>query len=299
MSATTTVETAAASRPARLRSARQTLRPNRSLRAGVLLLASVLVLSLVGVLALDDPNHQVLADAFAKPGARGHLLGADPLGRDVLAWCARGVWTSLEVSLAVATLAAVFGTAVGVVAGYFGGPLDALLMRLVDLSLAIPPLLLFVSLSVVLSPSRVTLILLLALVAWIPYARVVRTRILAERERPYVAAGRLAGTPDRQICIRHLVPAASTAILVLLTLQLGYVLLWEAGLSFLGLGLQPPNVSLGYMVAQGRDYLADAWWVTTIPGLVIVTLMLSFNLIGDGLRDLFQDDVAVGGADGR
>lgn len=269
----------------------EALGASRSLRAGTILLATVLLAAVAGTLALPDPGQQTLADAFARPGAAGHLAGADPLGRDVLAWCAHGVWTSLQVSVAVALLAGVAGTAVGVVAGYFGGPLDGFLMRLVDLSLAIPPLLLFISVSVVVSPSRLTLVLLLAFVAWIPYARVVRARVQVERERSYVAAAKLAGTPDREICLRHLVPAASTAIVVLFTLQLGYVLLWESALSFLGLGLQPPDVSLGYMIAQGRDYLSTAWWITTIPGLAIVALMLSFNLVGDGLRDAFQLDV--------
>jgi len=266
-------------------------RGNGALRWGVLLLASLLVASAVGMLVLGDPNEQQLADAFAPAGTAGHLAGADPLGRDVLAWCARGLWTSLTVSFAVATLGALIGTAVGVVAGYAGGIVDSVLMRLVDLSLALPPLLLFIAASVVVAPRPATLVVLLTFVAWIPYARLVRAHVLTERERPYIAAARLAGTPAWRICLRHLVPAASTAIIVLFTLQLGYVLLWESGLSFLGLGLQPPHVSLGYMIAQGRDYLASAWWITTIPGLVIVALMLSFNLIGDGLRDAFQLDV--------
>lgn len=298
MSLSATAELPATTRRRRgalLAGVRGALRGNPALRGGTLLLAAILVASLVGVVVLPDPNQQSLADAFAKPGTAGHLLGADPLGRDVLAWCAHGVWTSLEVSVSVGVLSALVGTAVGVIAGYYGGVIDALLMRLVDLSLAIPPLLLFVSASVVLSASFSMLVLLLAFVAWIPYARLVRARVLSERERSYVAAAKLAGTPDRTICVRHLVPAASTSIVVLFTLQLGYVLLWEAGLSFLGLGLQPPHVSLGYLIAQGRDYLATAWWISTIPGLVIVCLMLAFNRIGDGLRDAFQLDVEVGG----
>jgi peptide/nickel transport system permease protein len=265
-------------------------RGNAPLRWGAGLLLAILLASAVGVAVLGDPNEQQLADAFAPAGSNGHLAGADPLGRDVLAWCARGVWTSLTVSVAVATLGALIGTAVGVVAGYAGGFVDSLLMRLVDLSLALPPLLLFIAASVVIAPRPETRVVLLTFVAWIPYARRVR-------ERPYIAAARLAGTPAWRICLRHLVPAASTAIVVLFTLQLGYVLLWESGLSFLGLGLQPPNVSLGYMIAQGRDYLASAWWITTVPGLVIVALMLSFNLIGDGLRDAFQLDVEEVGDD--
>lgn len=263
---------------------------NAPLRTGLIVLGTVVGLATIGVVALPDPNEQSLDQAFAGPLTAGHPLGADTLGRDLLSWCAHGVFTSLQVSLVVAAIAAVLGTAVGLAAGFRGGLLDSVLMRVVDLSLAIPPLLLFISFSVVMTASRSSLILLLSFVAWVPYARIVRAQVQSEREREYVAAARLTGTSQIGLCLRHLLPAVSTAIVILFTLQLGYVLLWEAGLSFLGLGIQPPQASLGYMIAEGRDYLQTAWWISVVPGVVIVLLMTSFNLIGDGLRDRLQHD---------
>jgi peptide/nickel transport system permease protein len=138
-----------------------------------------------------------------------------------------------------------------------------------------------------------SLIVLLSLVGWVPYARVVRSKVLSERERAYVEAARLAGSTDFEILTKHLLPVTMSLIIVLATLQAGLVLLWESGLSFLGLGLQPPIVSLGFVIALARSYLVQAWWVVTIPGLVIVLLVLAFNMLGDGLRDWFNLDLQV------
>jgi peptide/nickel transport system permease protein len=237
-----------------------------------------------------DPNRQELLESYAEPGARGHVLGTDPLGRDLLAWSAAGVRTALVVAVGTVGLSAALGTAIGAIAGYCGGRVDALLMRFADLQLAVPPLLLFIAASARFEAGTVSLILLLTLVSWVPYARVVRTTALATRERSYVAAARLAGAPLRRMLVLHVVPPALTSVLVLSSLQAGYVFLWESSLSFVGLGLQPPDASLGYMVAQGKDELVQAWWISTLPGLVIVLLVLSFNLIGDGLRDVFDTD---------
>jgi peptide/nickel transport system permease protein len=166
-------------------------------------------------------------------------------------------------------------------------------MRVVDLQLAVPPLLLFIAASAVVGSNMVSLIVLLSIVGWVPYARVVRSKVLSERERAYIEAARLAGSTDLEILLKHLLPVTTSLIIVLATLQAGLVLLWESGLSFLGLGLQPPLVSLGFIIALGRSYLVQAWWVVTIPGLVIVLLVLAFNLLGDGLRDWFNLDLRV------
>ncbi|HZV75612.1 MAG TPA: ABC transporter permease [Conexibacter sp.] len=269
------------------------LRRSGTLTAGVTLLAVLLLLSVVVALALPDPKTQHLIDAYAAPGTSGHPLGADGLGRDVLAWIGTGIRTSLLVGLAVAAIAATVGTVIGLVAGYWGGALDALLMRAVDLQLAVPPLLLFIAASAVLAANVVTLVLLIAVVGWVPYARLVRARVLSERGRAFIAAARLAGRSRAYILFRHLLPAASTSVVVIFSLQVGYVILWESALSFVGLGLQPPNISLGFMIASGRDELATAWWIATMPGLAIVLLVLAMNLIGDGLRDVFKFDTDV------
>jgi peptide/nickel transport system permease protein len=269
------------------------LRYNVSLRLGAALLVALILFGFVGAFALPDPNDQNLNEAYAPPGSFEHLLGADALGRDILAWVSHGVLTGLAVSASVVLLSAFVGVVIGLAAGYMGGLADGLLMRLVDLQLAIPPLLLFIAASAVVGNEFWTLVLLLSVVGWVPYARIVRSEVLAERERSYVAAARLAGAPLPRVLFVHLLPATATLIFVLASLQAGLVLLWESGLSFLGLGLQPPTASLGFMISQGRSDLVEAWWIVTFPGLAIVLLVLAFNLLGDGLRDAFHLDVNI------
>jgi peptide/nickel transport system permease protein len=253
----------------------------------------MLAVGVLGRVALPSAEHQDLARSFAPPGSPGHLLGTDQLGHDVLAWISDGIWVALGVSLGVTALSSVVGIAVGLCAGYFGGIADGLLMRLVDLSLAIPPLILFLAAAVVVRTSILSLILLISAVMWLPYARLVRGVVLVEREQGYVITARLAGASRTRILLGHLLPGVSTVALVLASLQAGYVLLWESGLSFLGLGIRPPQHSLGYMIAQGRATLEQAWWVVVFPGVALALLVLASNLIGDGLRDLIQQDVEV------
>jgi peptide/nickel transport system permease protein len=262
---------------------------------GLGLLAGLVVLGAVGGVLVPGPNEQQLDEALSAPGAAGHPLGSDPLGRDVLAWIIGSIRTGLLVSAGVVAVSAAIGVLVGLIAGFLGGWPDAVLMRLADLQLAVPPLVLFIAASVIVGNSLPSLVLLLSVVGWVPYARVVRTRTLAERERAYVAAARLAGAGRLRLLTVHLLPSALTVVIVIASLQGGYVLLWESSLSFLGLGIQPPRPSFGFMIAQGRELLTSAWWVVAFPGLAIVLLVLAFNLVGDGLRDRFgvQDDEVV------
>lgn len=260
----------------------------RLLRGGLLLLVGLLVVSVIVTIASPDHNHQDLSVALGGPGTAGHPLGTDQLGRDLLAWIAAGVRTSLLVSVSVVAISATIGVAVGMAAGYLGGWVDALLMRLVDLQLAVPPVVLFIAASAVLTPSLPVVILLLAAVAWVPYTRIVRAQVQAERERGFVAAARLAGTSRGRILRVHILPAVLPVAVVFASMQAGNVLLWEAALSFLGLGVQPPHASLGFMIAQGKSVLGTAWWVTVAPGLAVVLLALAFNSIGDGLREYFH-----------
>lgn len=274
------------------RARRRSLGGNTSLRAGTTLLGLLVVASIVVAALHVSALHQDLNATYA-PLSLAHPFGADPLGRDVLSWVANGVETGLQVSAGVVVLSTLIGVVIGLAAGYAGGIVDVLLMRLVDLQLAIPPLLLFIAASTVLATNMPTLIVLLSVFAWVPYARLVRAKVLSERERPFVAAARLAGSRVPKIILVHLLPSAATEICVLASLQAGLVLLWESGLSFLGLGLQPPTQSLGFMIAEGRSNLVQAWWIMTFPGLAIVLLVLAFNLIGDGLRDAFKLDVKL------
>lgn len=267
---------------------------SRTLTAGLLLLGTLLVFAAVTAVVLPNPNRQDLAASLTRPGSAGHLLGADYLGHDVLAWVGGGIRIGVSVSVCVVAIGATGGVLVGIVAGYFGGPLDSVLMRVVDLQLAIPPLLLFIAAAAVIRPTTVSLIFLLSTVAWVPYARIVRAKILTERERGYISAARLAGVSHARIMFVHLLRSTATLVLVFASLQFGYVLLWETSLSFIKLGIRPPQTSLGYLIAQGSDDLVGAWWVVVFPGLAIMALVLAANLIGDGLRDVFQADVPDG-----
>jgi peptide/nickel transport system permease protein len=266
---------------------------NGALAGGLAIFAAALLLALLGAVVMVDPNRQDLANAFAEPLTKEHLLGTDALGRDVLSWIAHSVTTSLKIGIAIVALSALVGIAVGIVSAYVGGALDALLMRTVDLQLAIPPLLLFIAAAAVVGNSQTTLILLISIVSWVTYARLVRTQVLVEKQRASVAAARLAGVGHTRIIVRHLLPAVSSVVLVIASLQLGFVLLWEASLAFVNMGVQPPATSLGFLIAQGRTTLAQAWWVVVFPGVMLALLLLAANLVGDGLRDRLGVDAEV------
>jgi peptide/nickel transport system permease protein len=266
---------------------------NANLRVGICILAALAALGIVGAVALPDPNHENLYHILAPPGTAGHLLGTDALGRDVFSWVAAGILVSLRVSVTVVAIAAGVGVPVGLLAGYCGGVVDTVLMRIVDLELAIPPLPLFIAASVVLRPGFLVLVCLLAAVAWLPYARLVRSVALVQRQADYIAAARLAGASRRRILFVHLLRGVVTTAVVLASLQAGYVLLWEAGLSFVGLGINPPTSSLGFLMNDGRTTVTQAWWVVVCPGVALALLILAANLIGDGLRDAFQQDIEV------
>jgi peptide/nickel transport system permease protein len=261
-----------------------------SLGPGLAILVSMLVLSLVASVIGGSPSHQDLTAALVPPGSPNHLLGTDTLGRDVLAWVGSGIRTSLEVALGVVCLSAAIGSTIGILAGYGGGWLDAFLMRIADIQLSIPPLVLFIAASAVIANSLPSLVVLLSIVGWVPYARLCRARVLVQREHGYVQAARLAGRRRGAIAFLHLLPGVRGEIIVLASLQAGVVLIWEAGLSFLGLGLQPPYVSLGFLMAEGKQVISQAWWVAAFPGIALALLVVGFNLAGDGLRDFFSID---------
>jgi len=262
-----------------------------SLRAGLVLSGLVAALSAYAFVVLPDPNTQNLSETSLPPLSAGHPLGTDLLGRDLFVWCLNGARTSVLIGLAVVAISAVVGTLVGALAGYHGGWVDVVLMRLVDLQLAVPPLLIFLAAAMVIDASPTTIVVLLAAVGWVPYARLVRVNVLVERERGYIAAARLAGRSRASVLIDHLVPTNAALVVTFASLHIGFVMLAEATLSFLGLGLHPPTPSLGYMIAHGREQLAGAWWIVTVPGIMIILLIVSANLIGDGLRDRFHLDI--------
>ena len=212
-------------------------------------------------------------------------LGTDRLGRDILSRIMHGAKVSLSISLVGILLGGVLGTALGLIAGYFRGLADAIIMRLVDITMALPSILLALVLAVSVGPSFQTVIAVVAFVLWALYARQVRGEVLSIRERDFVARARVSGASHFRIIWRHILPNAANTIVVLATLQVGSVILLEAGLSFLGVGIPRPTPAWGLMVADGRQLIVSAWWIAFFPGLAITLTVLALNLLGDWMRD--------------
>jgi peptide/nickel transport system permease protein len=256
-------------------------------RAGALVLLAIAAASLLGPFALPDPLAQpdILAGAI-QPPSLGHPFGTDELSRDVLSRVVSGGRVSLTVALLAVGLSITLGAAIGLVAGYFGGGVDAALMRLVDGALAVPRLfLLLLLLAVTERVPLALLVLLIGTTGWFATSRLVRGEILRLREESYVWAAEALGASRRRIIFRHLLPNTLGPLLVAATLAVGDVILLEAGLSFLGLGIQPPAPSWGGMIMDARQVLVTAPWVGLFPGLAITITVLSANLFGDALRD--------------
>jgi peptide/nickel transport system permease protein len=243
-----------------------------------------------------DPLEQSLLERFLPPfwqegGSWAHPLGTDNLGRDLLARVLHGSRISLSIAFAAVLLAAVAGTLLGLLAGYHGGRLDSIVMRLADIFLAYPFMLLTISVIAVLGTSIVNLVIVLGLADWVIYARTIRGSVLSLREKDFVQAARALGATDGRILFRHILPNALSPIIVLATVRMASIIIWESGLSFLGMGPPPPTPTWGRILAEGRNYIADAWWLVTLPGLAIMLTILSINLLGDGLRDALDPRV--------
>jgi len=222
--------------------------------------------------------------AWLAKGSWDHLLGTDQLGRDILSRLIYGARTSLIVGFSVVALAGAFGVTVGLFAGFRGGRTDAILMRLVDIQVAFPGLLLILLIVAVIGPSLSTMVVVLALTNWMIYARVVRGIVLSVRQTPYVEAAEMIGCPQSRVIFRHILPNLTSPLLTLGILEFTNVVLAEAALSFLGLGVQPPATSWGLDVSTGKDYIFVAWWLVTFPGLCISITVLSINLFANWLR---------------
>lgn len=255
-------------------------------------LAIVTILVLVALLAPwiapHDPFVQNLSNRLKPPGTSGYWLGTDDFGRDILSRIIFGARITLYIIALVAVTAPVLGLLVGTVAGYFGGWIDAVLMRLTDIFLAFPRLILALALVAVLGPGIENAVLAIALTAWPPYARVARAETLTVRNSDYIAAIRLQGASAPRIIAGHVVPMCLPSVIIRVTLDMAGVILIAAGLGFLGLGVQPPLPEWGLMISSGRKFLFEQWWVATMPGLAIFLVSLGFNLLGDGLRDVLD-----------
>jgi peptide/nickel transport system permease protein len=259
---------------------------NRLALAGLaILLALVLVALFAGVAAPYPPTAGDLGGARLLPPSSSHWLGTDDQGRDILSRLMHGARITLGVVGLVAVLAAPIGLLVGTVAGYAGGAADAVLMRITDIFLAFPRLILALAFVAALGPGIENAVLAIAITSWPPYARIARAETMTLRQADYINAVRLLGASPARVVLRHVMPMCLPSVVVRVTLDMAGVVLTAAGLGFLGLGAQPPLPEWGAMIANGRPYVLDQWWVAAAPGLAIFVVSLAFNLLGDGLRD--------------
>ena len=257
----------------------------------IIVIGLFIIMALFGEwLAPNDPYETSLSARLRPPawmegGDARYFLGTDRLGRDVLSRIIVGALPSFKVALAALVFGSILGSFVGMIAGYLGGRVDAIIMRFADGTMAFPLILAALLLAAVIGPGGPTVILAACIVLWARFARLIRSEVLSVKERDFVKLARIAGASNWRIMISHILPNVQNSVVVLLTLQLGFVIILEATLSFLGAGIPPPTATWGQMVASGRDYLETAWWLSVFPGLAIAVVVLSFNLLGDWLRD--------------
>jgi peptide/nickel transport system permease protein len=265
------------------------LRRNPLAMAGLVIVAALLFMAAFApLIATHDPIAQDLSRRLLPPGTPGNWLGTDEFGRDIWSRIVYGSRVTFYIVVLVVLTAPVFGLIVGTVAGYFGGWTDRILMRITDIFLAFPKLILALALVAVLGPGMVNAVLAIAVTSWPPYARVARAETLTVRNSDYIAAVRLQGAGAARIIWGHVVPMCLPSVIIRVTLDMAGVILIAAGLGFLGLGVQPPMPEWGMMISAGRKYLFEQWWVATMPGLAIFIVSLGFNLLGDGLRDVLD-----------
>jgi len=249
---------------------------------GLLLLLVIIPALLAPWLPLPDPLKNDLVAAFSAPGGQ-HLLGTDQLGRDLLSRILSGTRLSLMVVLLAAAIAAVTGSLLGMIAGYAGGWLDALIMRLMDIQLAVPFILLILLVMALFGASLTNIILIMGVTSWAIYARVARAKTLEIRELEYIESVKAMGFSAPRILLRHVFPNLLTPLIVLLTLDIPRLIVLEASIGFLGMGIQPPTPTLGNLIGEGRSYMLLAQWLVLYPGLVIAALVIGCNLLGDSL----------------
>jgi peptide/nickel transport system permease protein len=256
----------------------------------------VLVVLAAPLIAPANPVQQNLLSrlkpAFtALPNGQVALLGTDQLGRDILSRILYGGQISLLISISGVGLAAAIGVTLGLLAGYYGGAVGAVIMRVVDIQLGFPGLLLAITLAAALGPGLLNVILALGIARWTTYARMVRSGVLTIKNEEFVQAARVIGARDVHIIVRHVLPNTVSSIVVIAALHLGQMILAESALSFIGLGVQPPTPSWGAMINQGREYLTSAWWLAAFPGLAIMLMVLALGLLGDAVRDYLDPHV--------
>jgi peptide/nickel transport system permease protein len=263
-------------------------RRNRLMVLGTaIILGLLLVAALAPLLATHGPYAQVLGDRLRAPSA-AYLFGTDGLGRDIFSRVVHGARVTLTIALLVAAISTPLGMLIGIVAGYLGGMVDEIMMRLADVFLAFPRLILAIAFAAALGPGVENAILAIAIAQWPSYARLARAETLNVKNNDYIQAMRVLGAGKLTIMAGHILPLTLSSIIVRMSLDMGTIILTAAGLGFLGLGAQPPMPEWGLMVSDGRQYLVDQWWVSTLPGLAILVVVMGFNLLGDGIRDVLD-----------
>lgn len=266
-----------------------TFRGNHLAMVGLVILIGLVAMAIFAPwIAPKSPIAQNLADRLLPPGSPGYLLGSDSLGRDILSRIIHGSRVTLFIVGTVALVAPVIGLFIGTVAGFAGGWVDQVLMRITDIFLAFPKLVLALAFVAALGAGIGNAVLALALTAWPPYARLARAETLTIRHADYIAAARLQGAGPLRLLIGHIWPLCISSLIVRVALDMAGIILSAAGLGFLGLGAQPPLPEWGAMISDGRTYILDHWWVAAMPGLAIFIVSLAFNLLGDGLRDVLD-----------
>ncbi len=266
----------------------QDFRSNNLAMAGFIIVVLLLLCAIFApLLATYDPATQSLAERLQTPSA-AHWLGTDELGRDVYSRLLFGARVTLGMVMAVVIMVAPIGLAIGCIAGYYGGIADAILMRVTDVFLAFPRLILALAFVAAIKPGITSAVLAIALTTWPPYARLARAETLTIRNTDFIAAVRLTGASSGRIVLRHVMPLCLGSLIVRVTLDMSSIILFAASLGFLGMGAQPPSPEWGTMIATARRFFLDQWWVPLMPGIAIFVASLAFNLLGDGLRDVLD-----------
>ncbi|SEN30904.1 peptide/nickel transport system permease protein [Paracoccus alcaliphilus] len=268
--------------------------PRRKLASLELVMGAVLMVTIIGAVLLSgwlfaDPGKISLSARLVPPFQNPeHIFGTDALGRDILARVANGGWISLQVGFISVLGSVVLGVFMGLIAGYYRGIWDVIVMRFADVQLALPFILLAITFVAILGGSLTNTIILLIVSQWVQYARLVRAAVLSLREREFVLSARAIGVSDRNIILRHILPNLLGPVVVLMTLNVANNILLESSLTFLGLGVDPTIPSWGGMLAEGRTYLQTAWWISVVPGMAILLTVFGLNLLGDWLRDILD-----------
>ncbi|HPE69549.1 MAG TPA: ABC transporter permease [Thermotogota bacterium] len=261
---------------------------SRLTMVGSILILFFLAVALFSPLLMPfDPVTQDLPNKLRPPSWQ-HLFGTDQFGRDIFSRVIAGSRLALWIILLVSVISGGIGTTIGIIAGYFGGFIDDLLMRITDMFLAFPSLVLAMAFAAMMGPNLTNMIIAISLVYWTTYARLARAEAIKIKNQPYIESIRSVGAGNLRIIFLHVLPMCISPVLVQLTLRMGTIILTAAGLGFLGLGAQPPTPEWGAMVSDGRNFLVDQWWISTFPGFAIILVVLGFNLLGDGIRDMLD-----------